>query len=82
MTVIILMFLFFAIKVMAFDFSLKGSMTEGNFRRYVPPLAQPYFNETPYITTEARLVHIYNEIPNGNPILIASSAILFGGHQT
>jgi hypothetical protein len=60
-----LMFLFFANKVMGFDFDLKGSMAEGKFRRYVPPLAQPYFNETPYITTEARLVHIYNEIPKG-----------------
>ena len=49
----------------AYDFSPKGSMSEGKFKRYVPPLAQPYFNETPYITTEARLVYLYNEIPKG-----------------
>jgi hypothetical protein len=46
----------------AFDFDPKGSLGEGKFKRYVPPLAQPYFNETPYITTEARLVYLYNEI--------------------
>ena len=40
-------------------------MSDGKFKRYVPPLAQPYFNETPYITTEARLVYLYNEIPKG-----------------
>ena len=53
--------------VWAFDFELDhhGSLGEGRFQRYIPPLAQPYFNETPYITTELRLVYIRNQIPEG-----------------
>ena len=63
--VIILILLTWLNSATAYDFSHKGSMSEGKFKRYVPPLAQPYFNETPYITTEARLVYLYNEIPKG-----------------
>ena len=63
--VIILILLTWLNSATAYDFSPKGSMSEGKFKRYVPPLAQPYFNETPYITTEARLVYLYNEIPKG-----------------
>lgn len=33
---------------------LNGSLGEGRHSRYVPPLTNPVFNETPYITTEAR----------------------------
>jgi len=64
---LILVFLMvcFTSSAAAFDFDPKGSLGEGKFKRYVPPLAQPYFNETPYITTEARLVYLYNEIPKG-----------------
>ncbi|MBT4259200.1 MAG: hypothetical protein HOD90_04715 [Nitrospina sp.] len=63
--VIILILLTWLNSATAYDFSPKGSMSDGKFKRYVPPLAQPYFNETPYITTEARLVYLYNEIPKG-----------------
>lgn len=52
--------------VCAFDFELDhhGSLGEGKHKRYVPPLAQPYLNETPYITTEVRFVYIRNQIPD------------------
>ena len=63
--VIILILLTWLNSATAYDFVHKGSMSEGKFKSYVPPLAQPYFNETPYITTEARLVYLYNEIPKG-----------------
>lgn len=43
---------------------LKGSLGEGRHSRYVPPLTNPIFNETPYITTEARAFYFYNKIPN------------------
>ena len=39
---------------------------EGRHTRYVPPLTNPVFNETPYITTEARGIYMYNEIPDGD----------------
>lgn len=35
--------------------------------RYVPPVAQPFFNEPAQITTELRPVYIYHEIPNSFP---------------
>ena len=46
-----------------FKLDFKGSLAPGKHTRYVPPLANPLFNETPYITTEARPLLIYNEIP-------------------
>ena len=60
-----ILFYIFTNSVTAFGLNLEGSLKEGKFKRYVPPLAQPYFNESPYITTEARLVYLYNEIPKG-----------------
>ncbi|WP_299395710.1 transporter [Pelagibius sp.] len=42
---------------------LKGSLGEGRHSRYVPPLTNPIFNETPYITTEARAVYFYHRLP-------------------
>jgi hypothetical protein len=41
----------------------RGSL--GSHRRYVPPLANPLFNETPYITTEIRPIYLHNELPDG-----------------
>jgi len=35
--------------------------------RYVPPIGQLIFNETPLITTELRPFYIYHEIPNSFP---------------
>ncbi len=43
---------------------LKGSLGEGRHSRYVPPVTNPIFNETPYITTEARLFYFYNNLPD------------------
>src|SRR3546814_6096228 len=36
---------------------LNGSLGEGRHSRYVPPLTNPVFNETPYITTERSEEH-------------------------
>lgn len=44
-------------------FDFKGSRAEGH-ERYVAPLANPLFNETPYITTELRAIYLHNSIPN------------------
>ncbi len=43
---------------------LKGSLGEGRHSRYVPPMTNPILNETPYITTEARLFYFYNKLPD------------------
>ena len=45
-------------------FDFHGSLGKGRHQRYVPPLANPLFNETPYITTELRPIFFYNDIPN------------------
>src|SRR3546814_9133790 len=42
---------------------LNGSLGEGRHSRYVPPLTNPVFNETPYITTEVRAIYLYNRLP-------------------
>ncbi|MDJ0610971.1 MAG: transporter [Kiloniellales bacterium] len=47
-----------------FGLDLKGSLGEGRHDRYVPPITNLIFNETPYITTEARPFYLYNEIPD------------------
>ena len=48
-----------------FTFDFHGSLGEGptKHQRYVPPLANPLFNETPYITTEIRPIFIHQRIP-------------------
>lgn len=43
---------------------LSGSLGEGKLSRYVPPLANPLFNESPYITTELRAIYFHQKIPN------------------
>lgn len=48
-----------------FGLDLYGSMGEGRHERYVPPVTNPIFNETPYITTEARAFYFYHELPGG-----------------
>jgi len=48
----------------AFEFDFHGSLGEGRFRRYVPPVTNPLLNETPYITTEIRPIYLHNDIPN------------------
>jgi len=52
---------------------LDGSLgAAGGHRRYVPPISNPLFNETPYITTELRPIYLHNEI--------SSSFVTQGGH--
>ena len=43
---------------------LSGSFGEGGHSRYVPALTNPIFNETPYITTEARGLYFYHDLPD------------------
>jgi len=47
------------------NWDLHGSLGKGTskHKRYVPPIANPIFNETPYITTEVRIIHQHTEIP-------------------
>lgn len=48
-----------------FKLDLKGSLGKaGGHKRYVPPLVNPLFNETPYITTEARPLHLHYDLPS------------------
>lgn len=52
-------------KAEGFKLDLKGSLGEaGGHKRYVPPLVNPLFNETPYITTEARPLHLHYDLPS------------------
>jgi len=46
------------------SFDFHGSLEKSKNEHYVPPLANPLFNETPYITTEVRPLWIHNNIPN------------------
>lgn len=48
----------------AWKFDFKGSLGQGKHTRYVPPLVNPLFNETPYITTEARPLHLHYDLPS------------------
>jgi hypothetical protein len=43
---------------------IDGSLGDGGFARYVPPVTNPLFNETPFITTEAKPIYIYHHIPD------------------
>ena len=45
-------------------FEEAGSLREGRHDRYIAPLVNPLFNETPYITTEARALYMGYELPN------------------
>ena len=42
---------------------LEGSLVEGGFDRYVPPVTNPIFNETPLITTEIRPIYFHQKVP-------------------
>lgn len=42
---------------------LEGSLVEGGFERYVPPVTNPIFNETPLITTELRPIYFHQKVP-------------------
>jgi len=43
---------------------LEGSFGQNGFDRYVPPITNPVFNETPFITTEAKPFYAYHDIPD------------------
>ena len=43
---------------------LRGSLGEGRHSRYVAPVTNPVFNETPYISTEARAFYFHHVIPD------------------
>lgn len=45
-------------------FDFKGSFGPSGHRRYVPPVSNPLFNETPYITTELRPIAFHQTIPD------------------
>lgn len=47
-----------------FGLKLDGSFGAGGFSRYVPPITNPLFNETPFITSELKPIYIYHDIPN------------------
>lgn len=48
----------------ALDVDFKGSLGEAGFTHYVSPVSSPLFNETPYITTEARPMWLHQNIPS------------------
>ncbi len=48
-------------------FNFAGSIGPGGHERYVPPLSNPLFNETPHITTEIRPIYFYQKIPDDFP---------------
>jgi len=56
--------MFIANPTWALESDFHGSLGEGptKHKRYAPPIANPLFNETPYITTELRLIHQYTDI--------------------
>lgn len=41
-----------------------GSLGKDRFERYVPSVTNPLFNETPFITTEAKPVYIFHQVPD------------------
>ena len=46
------------------QFNFAGSIGPGGHERYVPPLSNPLFNETPHITTELRPIYFHQVIPD------------------
>jgi len=48
-----------------FGLDLSGSLGEGGFDRYVPPVTMFVLNETPFITTELRPIYAYHRLPDG-----------------
>jgi hypothetical protein len=52
----------------AIDWDFKGSLGEGEHKHYVPPVSNPILNETPFITTEARLFYMNQSISEDVPL--------------
>ena len=49
---------------LAFELDLHGSLGEGGHTTYVPPVSNPLFNESPYITTELRPMWLRQGVPS------------------
>ncbi|NIQ03154.1 MAG: hypothetical protein GWM98_24520 [Nitrospinaceae bacterium] len=47
---------------------MAGSLGKGRHKTYIPAVSNPFFNETPFITTELRPVYIHNDIPDNIPL--------------
>jgi len=54
--------LFAVSPVWAIDGVSKGSLAEGGHKHYIPNVSNPFQNETPFITTEARAIFIRNNL--------------------
>lgn len=67
LTYLLLLSLFAVPQAWAADGDFKGSLGKGGHKHYVPPVSNPFVNETPFITTELRPVFIYNDIPDNIP---------------
>ena len=63
LTGLLAIILFSVSPALAVDWDFKGSLGEGRHKHYVPPVSNPFLNETPFITTEARLIILHNTIP-------------------
>ena len=46
---------------------LAGSFGEDGFARYVPPVTNPLFNETPFITTEVKPIYVSHHTGSFSP---------------
>lgn len=68
LTILLTVTLFGVSPVWAIDWDFKGSLGEGEHKHYVPPVSNPILNETPFITTEARLVYMYQSISENAPL--------------
>jgi hypothetical protein len=64
----------------AFDGDFKGSLAQGKHEHYVPPVSNPFLNETPFITTEARLIYMHNDVPGKVLANTFSPGTPGGGH--
>jgi len=60
--------------------NLKGSLSNEALTRYVPPVTNFIYNESPYITTEVRPIFVYHQLPGdfitdgGNAVVVALQA--------
>ncbi len=59
---------------------LEGSFGEGGFETpYTPPVTNPLFNETPFITTELRPIFVYHDVPDN--FVTGGGSIIVGAAQ-
>ena len=58
------------------DLSLEGSLADGRFSRYVPPVAYRVLNGTPTIATGTQLIHINRDALGGVSWRLHDNAIM------